>query len=150
MRNAVFALAVLTGCAGSGSSTTANAPTAEPQPSQLDKVMRTKMNASYSRLMYLVFHAEGDPDFASIAKEGAALSDAVRDVLSLPVPAVAQSEQGRAVYLDYNNALKRDNERLVEATAQKDIASISTSLTKIGETCSACHNFFRVEIEPPK
>jgi len=104
------------------------------------------MNASYSQLVFLVFHAEGEHDFTKIEEETAKLSDAITTVLQLQVPAVAQSEQARGIYVDYNNTLKRDNEKFVAATASKDIAAMSTSLTKIGETCSACHHFFRVKI----
>jgi hypothetical protein len=105
------------------------------------------MNAHYSQLVFLVFHAEGDPDFAAISAESSQLSDAIQGVLNLPVPPVAQSEQARGIYVDYNQMLKRDNERFVDAISKQDMPTMSTSLTKIGETCSACHHFFRVKIK---
>jgi hypothetical protein len=149
----VASLALWTGCSSSGSSTKqngANEPTTtQPKTGasgELDKLMRTRMNKSYSQLVYLVFHAEGDPDFNAISEEGSRLSEAIVRVLELPMPPMVQSEQARQVYVDYNQTLRRDNEKLVAATALKDAAAISTSLTKIGETCSACHHFFRVPL----
>ncbi len=102
------------------------------------------MNAAYSQLVFLVFHSE-EPDFAAISVEGAKLSDAISGVLQLQVPSVAQSDQARQVYVDYNETLKRDNDKFVAATAERNLTTMATSLTKIGETCSACHHFFRVE-----
>ena len=141
-------MALSAGCSGSGKSTTSTSTgPAQPTSGELDKLMRTRMNASYSQLVFLVFHAEGEHDFAKISDESARLSDAIAGVLKLQVPPLVQSDQSRAVYIDYNETLRRDNEKFVEATAQRDITAMSASLSKIGETCSACHHFFRVEIK---
>lgn len=146
----VASLALLAGCPGSktsgggGGTTTANNP---PKGGELDKLMRTRMNASYSQLVFLVFHAEGDTNFESIEQEGSKLTEAIAAVLALQPPLIVQSEQAKGVYVDYNNTLKKDNDRFVEATSRRDIQSMSTSLSKIGETCSACHHFFRVSIK---
>jgi cytochrome c556 len=144
---AVAALALSTGCPGSSSTSSAKKGTGPAQPKgELDKLMRTRMNTSYSQLVFLVFHAEGEPNFTAISEESARLSEAVQGVLKLQVPPVAQSEQARQVYVDYNEMLRKDNDRFVEATGRKDMTAMSAALTKVGETCSACHNFFRVKI----
>jgi cytochrome c556 len=149
-------LAIASGCPGSkanDATTTTTTPAgggSDNQPakdSELDKLMRTRMNVSYSQLVYLVFHAEGGPNFEAISEESARLSEAIDRVLKLHFPPQAKSEEARSVYRDYNEKLQRDNERFVSATAQKDIATMSSSLQKIGETCSACHHFFRIEIK---
>jgi len=136
-----------TGCPSSGTSTKPTETATQPKSGELDKLMRTRMNSSYSQLVFLVFHADGEPDFTAISEEGARLSEAIASVLKLQMPPVVQSEQARQVYVDYNETMRRDNEKLVAATARRDLAAVSTSLTKIGETCSACHHFFRVEIK---
>jgi hypothetical protein len=150
---ASFALAA--GC--SGGKTSPKQPEQPTNPDQqkpttaasreLDKLMRTRMNVSYSQLVYLVFHAEGGPDFDAISEESAKLSEAVVGVLKLEPPPLVQSDQARQVYVDYNNTLRKDNEKFVAATSRKDINAMSASLTKMGETCSACHHFFRVNIK---
>ncbi len=152
----VASLAISAGCSGSkaGEKTTtdtAGAGTAQNQEpakgGELDKLMRTRMNVSYSQLVYLVFHAEGGPNYDAISEESSKLSEAIDRVLKLHFPPQAKSDEARSVYRDYNEKLRRDNERFVAATVQKDLATMSTSLTKIGETCSACHHFFRIEIK---
>ena len=145
-------LALSAACSGSSSSGTKTGDTttptaAPPKAGELDRLMRTQMNKSYSQMVFLVFHAEGEHNFAAISEEGARLSEAIARVLDLPMPPIVQSDQARQVYVDYNQTLKRDNEKFVEATARRDLQAMSTSLTKIGETCSACHHFVRVEIK---
>jgi hypothetical protein len=149
---AVASISLSTGCPGkTGPTTTTTDPTANPAKSgELDKLMRTRMNKSYSQLVFLVFHSEGDPDFGLISEEGGRLSEAISTVLQLPMPPMVQSEQARSVYVDYNETLRRDNEKFTSATARQAIADMRTSLTKIGDTCSACHHFFRVEIKDAK
>ena len=149
----VAALALSFACSGSSSSSGSGtgpkpADPAKPPPTShdLDLLMRTRMNVHYSQLVYLVFHAEA-PDFAKISEETTHLSEAISAVLRLQAPPQAQSEQARQIYLDYNETLKRDGEKFVAATARKDFPAMSASLTKIGETCSACHHFFRIEIK---
>lgn len=141
---AVVALSM--GCSGGGGGTKTSGTTAtQPKSGELDKLMRTRMNKSYSQLVFLVFHSDGQPDFQAISEEGSRLSEAIASVLQLPMPPIVQSEQARSVYIDYNETLRRDNDRFSAATSRQDLAEMSTSLTKIGETCSACHHFFRVE-----
>jgi len=105
------------------------------------------MNVSYSQLVYLVFHAEGGPNYDAISEESARLSEAIDRVLKLTFPPQAKSDEARSVYRDYNETLRKDNERFVSATARKDINVMSSSLQKIGETCSACHHFFRIDVK---
>lgn len=145
----LVSLALSIGCSGGGKGPTGGGGETTAQPkkgNELDKLMRTRMNASYSQLVFLVFHSEGDLNFASIEEEGAKLTDAITAVLALQMPPQVQSEQARGIYVDYNNTLKRDNERFVAATAAKDLPAMQSSLTKVGETCSACHHFFRVKV----
>ena len=149
-------LALSSACSGGGAGTgttgtTTPTTTAEPkEATELDKLMRTRMNTHYSKLVYLVFHAEGGPDFDAITQESVHMTEAIQRVLDLPPPTVAQSDQGKEVYVDYNQKLKRDNDRFVAATESKDIGTMSTTLTKIGDTCSACHHFFRVDVKEAK
>ena len=142
------------GASGTGTSNTANTtPTSTVQPkeaTELDKLMRTRMNTHYSKLIYLVFHAEGDPDFQAITDESVHMTAAIQSVLDLPPPPLVQSEQAKQVYVDYNVTLNKANERFVAATASKNIGTMQSTLTKIGDTCSACHHFFRIDIKETK
>jgi hypothetical protein len=146
----IASLALSAGCSGSGKGkggdTKPTDPTTKPLSHELDKLMRTRMNVHYSQLVFLVFHAES-PDFAKISEETAQLREAVSSVLALQAPPQAVSDQARQVYVDYNETLRRDSEKFVAATARKEFPAMQATLTKMGETCSACHHFFRVQIK---
>ena len=155
---ALFGLALSSGCSGGSGATgpknpDPTGPTTSVQPkeaTELDKLMRTRMNTHYSKLIYLVFHAEDGPDFQAISDESVHMTTAIQSVLDLPPPTVVQSDQAKQVYVDYNHTLKQQNDRFVAATSRKDIGAMQTSLTKVGDTCSACHHFFRIDIKEPQ
>jgi hypothetical protein len=143
----IVLLALSMGCSGGKAGPGGTGDTTQARKSgELDKLMRTRMNASYSQLVFLVFHSDGEINYTAVEEEGAKLTDAITAVLALQPPRQVQSEQARGIYVDYNNTLKRDNERFVAATAAKDLQTMQSSLTKVGETCSACHHFFRVKV----
>lgn len=155
---ALFGLALSSGCSGGSgaagpTNTDPTTPTTTVQPkeaTELDKLMRTRMNTHYSKLVYLVFHAEDGPDFQAISDESVNMTAAIQSVLDLPPPPVVQSDQAKQVYVDYNHTLKQQNDKFVAATARKDIAAMSSTLTKVGDTCSSCHHFFRIDIKETK
>jgi hypothetical protein len=124
--------------------------TAKPK-SGLDKLMRTRMNKAYTQLVFYVLDSTADVDFAKIQAETEDLKGAVGTVLSLPTPAMAQSEEARSVYRTYNETLQRDTNRFAEAVGAKDRPQMEGLLSKIGKTCNDCHRFFRVDVkDPPK
>src|SRR5690348_16904097 len=84
----IFSLALSMGCSGGGKGPSGGGgDTTQPRKSgELDKLMRTRMNASYSQLVFLVFHSEGDINFAGIDEESAKLTDAITAVLALQMP----------------------------------------------------------------
>lgn len=141
--------ATLLACGAPGTAKpTTTSQTAAPQKSpELGRLMRTKMNAAYSQLVFLVFHAEGEPDYAKIDEHTGQLREAVENVMSLTPPPVVQSEEARSVYMTYNETLRRDSARFAQSVALKNRDDMGALLTKVGETCNACHHFFRIEIE---
>jgi cytochrome c556 len=139
---------VATGCGGTTkASDTQRTKTTSAKSPDIEKLMRTKMNTSYSQLVFLVFHAEGDADYTKINEHTANLQDTVEKVMALTPPPVVASKEAREVYMTYNETLKRDAARFAAAVAQKDPDSMQSVLTRVGDTCNACHHFFRIEIE---
>ncbi|MGE5187339.1 MAG: hypothetical protein ACM31C_35070 [Acidobacteriota bacterium] len=122
------------------------APAAKPQ-SALDKLMRDKMNTVFSQLIFKVFHADGDPDFTSLAQQAGELRGTVDRVRHLPTPAVVSSDEAREVFYTYNDALQRDSDKFSTAVDHHDLDSMKSLLTKIGQTCNQCHHFFRLKID---
>ena len=104
------------------------------------------MNKSYMQLVFFVLDSSTDVDFTKIGNEIVELRGAVQAVRNLPMPAVAKSDEGRSVYVTFNELLQRDADKLSDAVTAKDRPKMEALLTKIGKTCDDCHRFFRVEV----
>jgi cytochrome c556 len=142
-------LIMLVICAVSCSSSAskgATAPTAKEQ-SDLDKLMRDRMNKVFSALIFQVFHAEGDLDFAAVNQQALDLQQVVVSVRNLEMPAVVTSEEAKQVFFTYNDALQRQADKFVDAVGRHDRANMEGLLTTIGQTCNQCHHFFRLDVK---
>lgn len=126
--------------------TTTAAATGSAQ-SPLDKLMRDRMNKVFSQLIFQVFHADGDPDFAALTQQAGELRSVVDSVRHLPTPTVVSSDEAREVFYTYNDALQRDSDKFSVAVDHHDVDSMKSLLTKIGQTCNQCHHFFRLKID---
>ena len=161
------ALALAVGCSGSGTQagTSPTTPSgngsnpiagATPASTQakgnhgLDKLMRTRMNKSYTQLVFFILDSAIDVDMAKIETETAELQSAVGAVRSLPLPGMVQSEEAKEVYVTYNDVLQRDADKFAVAVKAGDRPQMETMLTKIGKTCNDCHRFFRVDVTDAK
>lgn len=143
------ALAVALGLAGcGGGSPPAKSPApATKEQTELAKLMRSHMNKTFSALNVLVFHSEGDIDFAHVAEQALELQSAVERVRALPTPSMVQSKESLQVYLSYNQNLQRDADKFVAAVNAKDRRTMETMIKKISDTCGDCHHFFRIEVK---
>jgi len=135
----------LAGCSGAASKPTTVQP--DKKQSELDKLMRERMNKVFSTLIFQVFHAEGDLDFAMANKNAAELQDVVTSVRNLPMPPMVTSDEAKQVFFTYNDELKHQAEKFVDAVAHRDRPNMETLLTNIGQTCNQCHHFFRLDIK---
>jgi cytochrome c556 len=147
-------LAMLTmtslGLAASGCSSAAPKAAAAPAPkqqSELDKLMREKMNKVFSSLIFQVFHAEGEMDFASVNQQAGDLQQVVTSVRNLQLPPMVTSDEARQVFLTYNDSLQHQADKFAEAVGRRDRANMEALLTNIGQTCNQCHHFFRLDIK---
>jgi cytochrome c556 len=151
MRTCVAMLVVTTlSMAVGGCSSAASKPAAAPadkKQSELDKLMRERMNKVFSTLIFQVFHAEGDLDFASADQHAAELQEVVVTVRNLPMPPMVTSDEAKQVFFTYNDELKHQAEKFVEAVGHRDRANMEALLTNIGQTCNQCHHFFRLDIK---
>src|SRR5687767_3762302 len=99
-----FALVVVAACSSAPATSTSTTPTSagsgepaaspaampaattKPSDSRLDKLMRTRMNKSYTQLVFFVLDSATDVDFAKIDVEAKELQGAVAAVRALPMP----------------------------------------------------------------
>ena len=114
---------------------------------ELDKLMRTRMNRSYTQLVFYVLDSDIDVDPAKISHEAKELQGAVAAVRALPMPSMVQSNESREVYTTYNDVLQRDADKFFAAASSSDRPQMEALLTKIGKTCNDCHRFFRVDVK---
>ena len=113
----------------------------------LAALMKNQINPAFSKLTFLVFHAEElqeDPNavraelqrFATMLR-GSILE--LRDWKELPT----QSREGRDVFFAYAQNLEFHVARLEDAAAHHQEEESADTVEEIRQTCNHCHRFFR-------
>ena len=148
---------ILTACGGGASTAPEPPPPKIVHNEELTGLMKTEVNQPFSALMFLVFHAAEqspgatDLDYAKIAVPANTLRAGILKLRASSDPPVLTSE-ARAVFFTYVDAMVRDSSALTEALVRRDRSRTEGLLSKISETCSDCHHFFRlkdIEQGPP-
>lgn len=116
---------------------------------ELNEIMKAEVNQPFSALMFLVFHSGdanpgGDLDYVKISIPTATLREGLFKVRAIVDPPVLTAE-ARSVFFTYVDSLVRDSEQLSDAVGHRDRGHTEKLLTKISETCSNCHHFFRLK-----
>ena len=123
---------------------------APPRSPELNALMNNEVNPSFTRLSFLVFHAEDTPDAQAARGELATMANrlatAARQLSAWPDPPV-RTKEGRDVFQTYSASVYADAQRLVEAAGANDRAGSVRILERIAQTCNDCHHFFRLKIE---
>lgn len=117
---------------------------------ELGIFMKTVMNPPFSKLSFLLFHAEGEGgevDPASLPATATELDAASIKLSEWPQPP-GDSEQGRQVFFEYAAQLKVSSAGLVKAVGSKDLAVAQKQYEALRKVCNDCHHFFRYEPVP--
>ncbi len=150
-RRAALALVLTAGIA----CTKAPGPPAEKRSdagmAALAALMKNQINPAFSKLTFLVFHAEElqeDPNAvrAELQRFATMLRGSIielRDWKELPT----QSREGRDVFYTYAASVDRQAQTLFDAIQRKDNDTAVAQMQEIADTCNNCHHFFRLEIE---
>ncbi len=153
---AIVALSGLASCSGSGSSPGSGAATGprlgrdRSKTTELGLFMKTRMNPSFSKISFLLFHDEDsdtDVDPAALpasAYELASAAERLAKWQNLP----GESEQSKQVFDEYAESLKADAVKLVESTRGKQLDSARKIFESLHRKCDACHHFFRYDQDP--
>jgi cytochrome c556 len=150
MRIATLLTMLAVSCGGTAQPAATTTPPKLLHSPELNDIMKAEVNQPFSALQFLVFHAGdanpggSDLDYARIAVPASTLREGifkVRAIVDPPVPA----GEARAVFFTYVDSLARDSEQLFGAVALRDRGKTERLLTRIGETCSNCHHFFRLK-----
>ena len=145
-RISIVVVAGLSSCSG---------PSAEHGPqvrdptrtTELGIFMKTRINPSFSKISFLLFHDEdSDEDIDPTALPASAdelsrSADALRKWPDLP----GESEQSKLVFHEYADSLKTDAARLVDSLRAKQWDNAKKVFESLHRKCDACHHFFRYD-----
>jgi cytochrome c556 len=114
---------------------------------ELGLFMKTRVNPSFSKISFLLFHDEDsdteiDPTaLPASAAELASAAERLGKWTNLP----GESEQSKQVFDEYADSLKTDAVKLVESLRGKQLDNARKIFESLHRKCDACHHFFRYD-----
>jgi len=144
-RLSIVAAVGLSSCSGSAE----HAPTVRDptHTTELGIFMKTRINPSFSKISFLLFHDEDSAEeidpaaLPASADELSRAADILRKWPDLP----AESEQSKLVFHEYADSLKTDAAKLVDALRAKQVDNARKVFESLHRKCDACHHFFRYD-----
>ena len=136
---------VLLSCAGAAEKPR---PVRDPtKTTELGLFMKSRVNPSFSKISFLLFHDEdspGDVDPAALPASAGELSRAA-ERLSKWTDLPGETEESRLVFTEYAAALKTDAVKLVDALRVGQREKAKAVFESLHRKCDACHHFFRYD-----
>jgi cytochrome c556 len=114
---------------------------------ELGLFMKTRVNPSFSKISFLLFHDEDsdtDADPTALPGSAAELASAA-ERLSKWSDLPGESEQSKLVFDEYAESLKTDAVRLVESLRGKQLDGARKIFESLHRKCDSCHHFFRYD-----
>lgn len=114
---------------------------------ELGLFMKTRVNPSFSKISFLLFHdedSETEIDPAALPASAGELASAAEKLgkwANLP----GESEQSKLVFDEYADSLKTDAIKLVESLRTKQLDNARKVFESLHRKCDACHHFFRYD-----
>ena len=145
-RLSIVAAVGLSSCSGAGPdhAQSVRDPT---RTTELGIFMKTRINPSFSKISFLLFHDEDSAEeidpaaLPASADELSRAADTLRKWPDLP----AESEQSKLVFHEYADSLKTDAAKLVDALRAKQADNARKVFESLHRKCDACHHFFRYD-----
>lgn len=108
--------------------------------------MKTRVNPSFSKISFLLFHDTGDmeidpAELPASANELAQAAEQLRKWPNLP----GESEQSRLVFYEYADALRSDAQKLIAALRENQLENAARIFESLHRKCDSCHHFFRYD-----
>ena len=114
---------------------------------ELGLFMKTRVNPSFSKISFLLFHDEDSDteiDPAALPASAAELSSAAERLTKWPT-LPGESEQSKLVFEEYAESLKTDAVKLVDSLRGKQLDNARKLFESLHRKCDACHHFFRYD-----
>jgi len=114
---------------------------------ELGLFMKTRVNPSFSKISFLLFHDEdsdAEIDPAALPASAAELASAAERLgkwSTLP----GESEQSKLVFDEYAESLRADAIKLVDSLRTKQLDNARKFFESLHRKCDACHHFFRYD-----
>lgn len=145
-RISIVAAVGLSSCSGPGAdhAQSVRDPT---HTTELGIFMKTRINPSFSKISFLLFHDEDsaeDVDPSALPASADELSRAA-DILRKWPDLPAESEQSKLVFHEYADSLKTDAAKLVDALRARQVDNARKVFESLHRKCDACHHFFRYD-----
>jgi hypothetical protein len=117
----------------------------------LAALMKNQINPAFSKLTFLVFHAnelQEDPNAvrAELERSAALLRVSIAELRGWREP-ISGSNEGRDVFFTYAANVDQQAQTLFEAVQNRDGAAAAKQMQDMADTCNNCHHFFRLKIE---
>lgn len=155
----VATLALFLGLGGLACGPAATAENSEPTTgskallakSRLGSLMKSLVNPSFSKISFLLFHNEEEPEegvdpILEIVKATNDLAEASARLVEWPVPPT-ESQEAKTVFFEYAQNLQKDVQLLQQALAAKDLPKAQQIFEELRRKCDSCHHFFRYQGE---
>jgi cytochrome c556 len=142
--NRLILLAIVTAC--SGGIEAPRQPADRSVRSDLGMLMRTRMNPPFSKLSFLLFHAEVDAETEPLELASTAddLAYAATRLAGWATPP-GGSEASKLVFYDYAESLKADSATLQHAVRANQRDTAIKTFEVLRKKCDSCHHFFRFD-----
>jgi hypothetical protein len=142
---------VVAACTKNPAPPTTVEPPRDAEMAALAALMKNHINPAFSKLTFLVFHAEElqeDPSSVRAEMQRTAVTlrgsiGKLREWKEIP----SQSAQGREVFYTFAANVDRQAQQLSDAIDRRDNEVAATQMSDIADTCNNCHHFFRLKIE---
>ena len=109
--------------------------------------MKTRVNPSFSKISFLLFHEEDSETQVDPAALPASVQELARaaERLSKWPELPGESEQSRLVFAEYAESLKSDAVKLIESLRGNQRDNAKKVFESLHRKCDACHHFFRYD-----
>jgi cytochrome c556 len=134
----------LLSCSGSASAPTIRDPS---KTTELGIFMKTRVNPSFSKISFLLFHEEDSESEIDPAALPASADELARsaDMLGKWPDLPGESEQSKLVFHEYADSLKADAGKLIQTLRANQLDNARKVFESLHRKCDACHHFFRYD-----
>jgi hypothetical protein len=143
----IVVLAGAVSCSGPGSAERPHMVRDPSKTTELGLFMKTRVNPSFSKISFLLFHEEDSETEIDPAALPASADELARaaELLGKWPELPGESEQSKLVFDEYADSLKADASKLVETLRGKQWDNARKIFDSLHRKCDACHHFFRYD-----